>query len=114
MKKTEVNPYENMPSGRRFPKGVSGNPDGRPKRTQVEKDALEKIRSLAPKAVETLRVLLVSPHTHPAVKVRICELILERTYGKQEASIKLTSIRDTVEESQQYIQALVARITEKS
>ena len=58
MKKTEVIPYENMPSGRRFPKGVSGNPDGRPKRTQVEKDALEKIRSLAPKAVETLEVLL--------------------------------------------------------
>ena len=114
MNNTEVIPVKKMPIGRPFPKGVSGNPSGRAKRTNVQKDALEKIRSLAPKAVETLEVLLVSPYTHPAVKVRICELILERTYGKPEASIKLTSIRETVEESQQYIQALVARITEKS
>ena len=112
MSKTKVIPLEKKQFGRPFPPGVSGNPGGQRKHTAEEKNALMELRSLAPQAVETLRILLFSPKTPAAVKVRICELILERTYGKPEASIKLTSIRDTVEESQQYIQKLVARITE--
>jgi len=112
MNNTEVIPVKKMPNGRPFAPGISGNPEGRPKRTQEEKNALEKLRSLAPKAVETLRYLLISPKTSQMVKVKICEMILERTYGKPEASIKLTSISETVEESQKYIQALVARITD--
>ena len=112
MNQTEVIPLGKKQIGRPFKPGVVANPDGRWKRTQEEKNALELLRSLAPKAVETLQFLLLSPKTVPAVKVKICEIILERTYGKPEASIRLSSISETVEESQTYIQTLVARITE--
>lgn len=73
-----------------FAKGVSGNPNGRPRQTQKQKDALAAIRALAPEAVDRLSELLHSPNTPADVLVRVCNLVLERTYGKPEASVKLS------------------------
>ncbi len=100
------------PSGRShlFQPGQSGNPSGRPKRTQEEKEALAVIRGLAPLAVEKLESLLKSAKVSAAVKVKICEIILDRTYGKAESAVRVTSAQETVEKSQSYILSLVERI----
>ena len=109
-------PPADLPSAPRkphlFQPGVSGNPSGRPKRTQEEKDALQAIRDLAPDAVEKLKALLNSTRASPAVKVRIIELILDRTYGKAESAVKVTSVAETVQQSESYIMALVEKVRE--
>ena len=74
-----------MPANRqktgRFAPGTSGNPSGRPKQTKEQADALEAIRALAPDAVGEVKRLLLAKDTPPAVKFRLAELILDRTYG---------------------------------
>lgn len=75
-----------MPANRtksgRFTKGCSGNPSGRPKRSEAEKTALAAIYELAPLAVDRLRQLLTNDKTPPNIQLRCAELILERVAGK--------------------------------
>lgn len=78
-----------MPESRRrtgnstsFKKGQSGNPGGRPKRTQEQKDALEMIKALAPEAVERLKEIITDPSIRPDTRLKAIEIVLERTYGK--------------------------------
>ncbi len=93
-----------------FHPGQSGNPSGRHKCTKEEKEAMDAIRSLDHIAVEKLESLLKSDDVSAAVKVKICELILDRTYGKVETAVRVTSVQKTVEKSESYILSLVERI----
>ena len=68
--------------GRPFEKGKSGNPNGRPKQTQDQRDALAMIRSLAPEAVERLTEIIRDPSVRVDARLRAIEIILERTYGR--------------------------------
>ena len=68
--------------GRPFEKGKSGNPSGRPKQTQEQKDALAMIRELAPVAVERLKDIITDKRVKADTQLKAIEIILERTYGK--------------------------------
>lgn len=72
--------------GRPFQPGQSGNPGGRPKKTQEEKDALAMIKTLAPRAVEKLEEIINNPKTRPDIALKAVEIILDRTYGKAYAN----------------------------
>lgn len=74
----------------RFQKGESGNPGGRPKQTTEQKDALEKIRSLCPKAVEEMEKILTSPKAGASLKLEVIKMILERTYGKPSQPVEVS------------------------
>ncbi len=76
-------------------------------------DSLDEIRSLAPEVVRQMGNMLSNTKTSPMVKVKIMEMILERTYGKPEASIKLSNAQQNVEAAQERIAAIVQRIREK-
>lgn len=82
---------ENRQKTGQFKKGASGNPGGRPKMTDAERDALAEIRTLAASVPEKLRAMLNSSKTPPAVKVKICEIILDRTYGKPDSKVVVTA-----------------------
>ena len=87
---------EKMPANRRktgnktsFKPGQSGNPNGRPKRTEAEKDALEKIRNLAPDVPELLKSIMQDEKASPAYRLKAAEMILDRAYGKADARIQM-------------------------
>lgn len=76
-------------NGNGFKKGQSGNPGGRPKRTAEEKDALEQIKKLAPRVPAMLQEIMEDKNASPAYKLKVADIILERTYGKAEAAVKV-------------------------
>ena len=74
-------------------------------------DPLEAIRALAPEVAYHMKKLLESTKTPASVKLRVLEIILERTYGKVETAVKLSSnAHQSVEASQARIAAMVEKI----
>ena len=69
-------------------------------------DSLDEIRSLTPEVVRQMGDMLSKDKVPPMVKVRIMEIILERTYGKPETSIKLSNAQQNVEAAQDRLEAI--------
>ena len=82
--------HEKYPN--RFKPGQSGNPSGRPKRSKEEQDTLEKIKGLSKDVPDIMKEMLDAPHVSSLAKVRIIEIILERTFGRVETNVKLESV----------------------
>ncbi len=95
-----------------FAFGAEAGPAGAPSAGPEESDALAYMKSLAREAVDHLRQMMEDPDVSPTVKVKICEMILDRTYGKSGSSLKVTSVSETVEESLDYILSLVEQARE--
>ena len=73
-------------------------------------DSLDEIRGLAPDVAMLMGDMRRSPKVVPIVKVRIMEMVLERTFGKPETSVRLTSALQNVEAAQARIAAIVSAI----
>ena len=93
-----------------FLPGKSPNPGGRPKMTDEERDALEEIRKLAPGVADKMAEMLAAPRVPAIAKVRIMEIILERTYGKPETSVRLNGEAQSAEAARARLEAIAARI----
>ena len=93
-----------------FLPGKSPNPGGRPRKTEEEKDALEEIRKLAPGVAEKMKEMLEAPRVPAIAKVRIMEIILERTYGKAETAVRLAADAQAAEAARARLEAIAARI----
>ena len=107
----EITPVEiaRAENGQFLP-GQSPNPGGRPKKTEEERDALEEIRKLAPGVAEHMTRMLNNPKVPAIAKVRILEIILERTYGKPETAIRLNADIQNNEAARARLEAIAARI----
>jgi len=88
----------------------AGAPAGGRKQTQEDRDALEAIHAMVPGAVQKLQDLLDNDKLSPAVCVRVIQMILDRAWGRPEASVRVTSVAETVQRSEAYIMALVEQI----
>ena len=64
-----------------YKKGCSGNPAGRPKRSDIEKAVLAEIYKLAPQAVSGLKKLLTDEETPPNIRLRAVEIVVNRICG---------------------------------
>ena len=73
-------------------------------------DSLSEIRRLTPEVVDMMGEMLRNNKIPAMVKVRIMEIVLERTFGKPEAAIRLSTAQQNVEAAQERISAIVSQI----
>ena len=98
-----------------FMPGQSPNPGGRPKKSQEETKALEMIRVATPEAVEILLGLLKAKTGVSALtKVKIIEMMLDRTFGKPDTAVRVTTELPTVEEAQAELEAIFGTMSDAS
>ena len=97
-----------------FQKGVCPNPAGRPRKTEEEKlrqkELLQSIRDLSPKALEALEEILCSSRVAALAKIRAVEIVLSYALGKPEMVVKLSSAGDRVVEASERIERIVRNI----
>ena len=65
-----------------FAPGTSGNPGGRPKRTDAQKAAQEAIQALAGEAAELLAAIMRDATAPLPTRLKAAEMVLDRAIGK--------------------------------
>ena len=73
-------------------------------------ESLSEIRSLTPEVVHMMDDMLHSNKIPAMVKVRLMEIILERTFGKPEAAIRLSTAQQNVEAAQARLEAIFGHV----
>ena len=82
---------------------------------EAQNKALQiKIRKLAPDAIETMGELLRDQNTPAPTKAQLIGFVLERTLGKPDATIHLTTSSGTRHEAENRLIALVQEIREET
>jgi len=84
---------KNMPRGRPFNKGKSGNPLGRPKRTPEEAELIEACRAKTPEALGVIQDLMDNS-ANDRVRLAAAQFIIERGYGKAPERVELFDARE--------------------
>lgn len=81
-----------------FPKGKSGNPNGRPPEIPELRELLAEVLSDTKDGINAAKAILISLRAK-AIKgdIRAAEVLLERAYGKAAQSIDFTTKGDKVE-----------------
>lgn len=69
------------PRGKAFSKGASGNPTGRPKRTEEELDLIAACKAKTPEALAVIATLMTTARSD-AVQLNAASYIIDRAYGK--------------------------------
>ena len=96
-----------------YPSDFDDSPSDESDQYRAMREALEAIRCFTPGVVSRLKVVLDDTETPPTVKVKICEIFLNRAFNKPDASVRLTSPAETVARSRAYIMALTDQIRQE-
>ena len=99
-------PIEGRNESGQFQKGVSGNPGGRPKRTQAEQKAIDMMKEATPEMVELVLGIARSDKSSFYAKLQAAELILNRSMGKPETYLRVENGEQTAEEATASLMAL--------
>jgi hypothetical protein len=80
-----------------FPKGVSGNPNGRPR---IVADLQTAARALAPEALSVLAEIMANKRHPAAARVAAANAILDRGFGRPSTAVIVQAPTPTPEEEQ--------------
>jgi len=78
----------------RFAAGSSGNPAGRPKRTDQEREIIESMGTLVPQAITIIRDMLGDKDVPAYLRIRAAEIVFERVAGKPMTGLELDRYED--------------------
>jgi hypothetical protein len=79
-----------------FKPGMSGNPDGRPKRSQtlermkIEADVKALARECAVEAISTLRLIMLDAKYPPAARLGAANALLDRGFGRPTQAVDVS------------------------
>ncbi len=90
--------------------GIVNITGGNMDREEQNKTLQGRIWNLAPNAIATMDELLRDPNTPAPTKAQLIGYVLERTLGKPDATIRLTTGGGLMEESENRLIALAAEI----
>ncbi|MBV8666724.1 MAG: hypothetical protein JO269_09590 [Burkholderiaceae bacterium] len=76
-------------AGKPFPKGQSGNPGGRPPRTQAELDLVAACKERSPAALAVIESIMMEGQSEKA-RLAAAQAIIDRGYGKPTQVIDAT------------------------
>jgi len=107
---SEENKENKYPNLHHFPKGVSGNPGGRPKRSKEEQELWNNVRSLGPLTYASMVSILENPRAQAMAKVKLIEIILSYIIGKPRTEIKLDITQENIQASEIRIAALIQSV----
>ena len=103
--KTGVSSEDRNETGQ-FVKGVSGNPGGRPKKTQAEMEAVDRLKKLTPHAVDVVEGILDNENASFYARLQAAEIIFNRAMGRPETYLKVENGEKSVEASVASLQEL--------
>ena len=99
-------PIEGRNESGQFQKGVSGNPGGRPKRTQAEQKAIDMMKEATPEMVELVLKIAGDENASYYARLQAAELILNRSMGKPETYLRVENGEMSREEATASLMAL--------
>jgi hypothetical protein len=73
--------------GKPFQKGISGNPGGRPKKTQEEFDLIAACKAKTPDALGVVEKIMLTGETEKN-RLSAAQIIIERAYGKPKQEVE--------------------------
>ena len=86
--RTLADSSKKRPRGKSFPKGVSGNPGGRPKLPPEIVELRALCRHYTREAVEAIVLVMTNPSTPGSARVTAAALLLDRAWGRATATIE--------------------------
>ena len=107
--KPELLYAEDAAPGRNMRAMIRGG-EGSKDLTDRDKNTLQRIRDLAEETPTAMADILRDDKVPATAKIRLIEIILDRAYGKAEATVNLNAAATSLEASEMRIEALVRSI----
>ena len=77
---------------------------------EMKEQMTQEYLELLPEAMDALRDLISDPDINPIARVQAIALIMDRGRGKPEENIRIQTMEENMDEAQERLEALMARV----